>query len=158
MESGMGCKDGKKVEIKDPNDANDLGIGMVHQHFKLVEIFTVLENIMLAPVAVRKRDKTETEKLARELLAKRGISCKGKTARKMSRADYDRFDLILVMDNSNMRNIMRIVGSDPKGKIKMLMEYAGKPHAEVADPWYSGDFEETWRDVSAACGGLLASL
>lgn len=95
---------------------------------------------------------------ARELLAKRGISCKGKTARKMSRADYDRFDLILVMDNSNMRNIMRIVGSDPKGKIKMLMEYAGKPHAEVADPWYSGDFEETWRDVSAACGGLLASL
>ena len=95
---------------------------------------------------------------ARELLAKRGISGKGKTARKMSRADYDRFDLILVMDNSNMRNIMRIVGSDPKGKIKMLMEHAGKPHAEVADPWYSGDFEETWRDVSAACGGLLASL
>ncbi|MBP1542447.1 MAG: low molecular weight phosphotyrosine protein phosphatase, partial [Prevotella sp.] len=83
---------------------------------------------------------------ARRKLAEHGISCHGKTARQLTRADYDRFDLIIGMDDRNIRNMMRICGGDPDNKIHMLMEYTGS-HREVADPWYTGDFEATWRDV-----------
>ena len=79
-----------------------------------------------------------------------------KVARKVSKADYDNFDLIAVMDRSNLANILRIIADDPQGKIKMLLEFAGRPNAEVADPWYTGDFGATYADVSAACAGILA--
>lgn len=92
----------------------------------------------------------------RALLAKLGISCAGKVARKVSKADYDNFDLIAVMDRSNLANISRIIADDPQGKIKMLLEFAGRPNAEVTDPWYTGDFGATYADVSAACAGILA--
>ena len=94
---------------------------------------------------------------ARRKLAEHGISCKGKTARQMTRADYDRFDLLIGMDKSNIRNMKRICGDDPEGKIHQLMDYTNRP-GDVADPWYTGDFETTWQDVSEGCRGLLSSL
>ena len=94
---------------------------------------------------------------ARRKLAEHGISCQGKTARQMTRSDYDRFDLLVGMDAWNIRNMNRICGGDPDGKIVMLMDYTDRP-GEVADPWYTGDFEATWRDVLEGCRGLLNSL
>ena len=94
---------------------------------------------------------------ARRKLAEHGIGCKGKTARQMTRADYDRFDLLIGMDTWNIRNMKRICGDDPQGKIHQLMDYTNRL-GDVADPWYTGDFETTWRDVLEGCKGLLASL
>jgi len=94
---------------------------------------------------------------ARRKLAEHGIGCQGKTARQMTRGDYDRFDLLVGMDSWNIRNMSRICGSDPDGKIVMLMDYTKRP-GDVADPWYTGDFEATWQDVLAGCQGLLDSL
>lgn len=95
---------------------------------------------------------------ARRKLAEHGIGCAGKTARQMRTADYARFDLILGMDGSNLRGIRRICGGDPEGKVKLLLDFAGRPGQEVADPWYTGDFQEAWEDIEAGCRGLLAAL
>lgn len=81
----------------------------------------------------------------------------GKTARQVTAADYGRFDRILCMDRSNLRLIRRIIPSDPEGKIQLLMRYAGSER-DVADPWYTGDFEETFADVLAACEGFLMTV
>lgn len=94
---------------------------------------------------------------ARRKLAEHGISCAGKTARQLTRADYDQYDLLIGMDSANFRNMRRICGDDPDGKIHLLMEYTGRP-GDVADPWYTDDFETTWRDVLAGCRGLLEQL
>lgn len=94
---------------------------------------------------------------ARRKLAEHGISCAGKTARQMTRGDYERFDLIIGMDSWNLRNMCRICGDDPDGKISLLMDFTEHPR-DVADPWYTGDFEKTWRDVLEGCQGILASL
>ena len=94
---------------------------------------------------------------ARRKLAEHGIGCAGKTARQMTRGDYDRFDLIIGMDSWNLRNMCRICDDDPKGKISLLMDFTEHPR-DVADPWYTGDFEKTWRDVLEGCQGILASL
>ena len=92
---------------------------------------------------------------ARRKLAEHGIGCAGKTARQMRRDDYGRFDLIVGMDAWNLRNMRRICGDDPDGKIRLLMDYTERP-GDVADPWYTGDFEATWRDVEEGCRRLLA--
>ncbi|MBR2238657.1 MAG: low molecular weight phosphotyrosine protein phosphatase [Prevotella sp.] len=91
---------------------------------------------------------------ARRKLAEHGISCKGKTARQMTRGDYDRFDLLIGMDEWNIRNMNRICGGDPEGKIHKLLDYTDRP-GDVADPWYTGNFEATWRDVLEGCQCLL---
>ena len=91
---------------------------------------------------------------ARRKLAEHGISCKGKTARQMTRGDYDRFDLLIGMDEWNIRNMNRICGGDPEGKIHKLLDYTDRP-GDVADPWYTGNFEATWRDVLEGCQRLL---
>ena len=78
----------------------------------------------------------------------------GKTARQVTRADYDRFDRIIVMDASNLRWIRRIIPDDPEGKIHMMMSYTGVGR-DVADPWYTGDFEETFQDLLEACEAML---
>ena len=95
---------------------------------------------------------------ARRKLAEHGIGCAGKTARQVTRADYEGYDLLIGMDQANARNLRRICGGDPEGKIHLLLEYAGRPDQEVADPWYTGDFEATWQDVLAGCRGLLQAL
>ena len=92
---------------------------------------------------------------ARRKLAEHGIGCAGKTARQMTRSDYHRFDMIVGMDGWNLRNMRRICGDDPEGKISLLMDFTKRP-GDVADPWYTGDFEATWRDVLEGCQGILA--
>ena len=91
---------------------------------------------------------------ARRKLAEHGIGCQGKTARQMTRSDYGRYDLLIGMDSYNIRNMRNIAGGDPEGKIRMLMNYTNRP-GDVADPWYTGDFEATWRDVLEGCEALL---
>ena len=92
---------------------------------------------------------------ARRKLAEHGIGCKGKTARQMTRGDYNRFDLLIGMDEWNIRNMNRICGGDPEGKIHKLLDYTDRP-GDVADPWYTGNFEATWRDVLEGCQCLLS--
>ena len=94
---------------------------------------------------------------ARRKLAEHGISCQGKTVRQMTRLDYSRYDLLIGMDSWNIRNMRAISGGDPEGKIRMLMDYTNRP-GDVADPWYTGDFEATWRDVLEGCEALLSQL
>lgn len=94
---------------------------------------------------------------ARRKLAEHGISCNGKTARQLTRRDYAYYDLLIGMDEWNLRNMNRMLGSDPDNKIHLLMDYTNRP-GEVADPWYTDDFEATWRDVLEGCSGLLAIL
>ena len=95
---------------------------------------------------------------ARRKLAEHGIGCAGKTARRMTAADYGAYDLLIGMDAANLRNMLRICGGDPDGKLHKLTEYCGRPDDNVADPWYTGDFEATWRDVSEGCKCLLAEI
>ena len=92
---------------------------------------------------------------ARRKLAEHGISSDGHAARQLRNEDYDRFDLLIGMDKANLRNMYRICGGDFDNKMHLLMEFAGHPDSEVADPWYTGDFESTWQDVLAGCQGLL---
>ena len=135
---------------------------------------------------------------AQKMLARHGISCGDKRARQMKAGDYGRFDLIIGMDDRNIRNMQRICGNDIDGKIWKLMTFAGAgeiaesggnlqgdsaaavheipgrpalsqlkkledrlekiPAPDVADPWYTGDFQQTWEDVNAGCAGLLRLL
>ena len=94
---------------------------------------------------------------ARRKLAEHGISCDGKTARQITREDYLYYDVIIAMDGNNLRNLRRLLGEDTDHKIRLLMDYTNRP-GDVADPWYTGDFEATWRDVLEGCQGLLAAL
>ena len=82
------------------------------------------------------------------------ISCEDHRAKQMRKEDYADYDYLIGMDEQNMRNMKRITGGDPEGKMFKLLQFAGSS-AEVADPWYTGDFEATWRDVTAGCDGLL---
>jgi len=94
---------------------------------------------------------------ARAKLAEHGIGCAGKTARQLTKADYGKYDLLIGMDSANIRNMNRICGGDPDGKIRLLLDYIGE-HRDVADPWYTRDFEATWRDVLSGCTALLQQL
>ena len=94
---------------------------------------------------------------ARRKLAEHGISCAGKEARQTTRRDYARFDYLIGMDAANIRNMNRMYGGDPEGKISMLLTHAGISR-DVADPWYTGDFESTWQDVLTGCKALLAEI
>ena len=94
---------------------------------------------------------------ARRELAAHGISCDGKTARLVERADYARWDFIVGMDDANRRDLLRLFPDDPDGKISLLLVWTDHPRA-VADPWYTRDFATTWRDVLDGCTAMLASL
>ena len=94
---------------------------------------------------------------ARRMLAAHGISCAGKTARQMTKQDYAYYDLLIGMDHANLRNMRRICGGDPDGKLHLLLDYTNRP-GEVADPWYTDDFQATWEDVTEGCQGLLKAL
>lgn len=107
---------------------------------------------------------TSTEELgnpvyppARRKLAEYGLGCEGKTARQMTRQDYRDYDLLVAMDRENLWNMRRFTGDDPDHKVSLLLDYTGRP-GDVADPWYTGDFEQTWQDVLEGCQGLLARL
>lgn len=91
---------------------------------------------------------------ARRKLAEHDIGCAGHAARQLTRRDYDQYDLLIGMDTANLRNMRRICGEDTAHKMHLLMDFTDRP-GEVADPWYTGDFEMTWRDVAEGCQGLL---
>ena len=82
----------------------------------------------------------------------------GHAARQLRNSDYEEYDLLIGMDRANLRSMYRICGGDFNDKMHLLMEYAGRLEQEVADPWYTEDFDATWRDVLAGCQGLLDQI
>jgi len=107
---------------------------------------------------------TSTEELgnpvylpARRIMAAHGLRCDGKYARQITKQDYSKWDMLVCMDQRNLRNIDRIIHGDPDGKVSLLLDHAGI-HRDVADPWYTGDFEATWQDVTLGCKALLEKL
>ena len=94
---------------------------------------------------------------AKRKLLEHGIRCDGHAARQMTRADYDKFDYIIGMDTANIRNLNRMLKNDPDGKVYKFLSFTGSGR-DIADPWYTGDFEATYRDVLAGCKGLLECL
>ena len=94
----------------------------------------------------------------RALLERQGIDCTGKTVRLLRASDYEAFDLLIGMDEYNLRRMQRLFGEDAAGKLHLLLEYAGRPGEAVADPWYTRDFRAAWDDVTAGCRGLLETL
>ncbi len=91
------------------------------------------------------------------ILARYGISTKGKTARQITKRDYDEFDFIIVMDNNNLRNLLRMM-PDSQNKVSFLLDYAERFGQSIADPWYTGNFELTYSDVLDGCNGFMDYL
>ena len=94
---------------------------------------------------------------AKRKLAEHGIGCAGHHARRMERRDYQRFDLLIGMEEVNVRNMIRIAGGDPEGKICRMLDFTDHP-GDIDDPWYTGDFTTVFRQISEGCEGLLAEL
>ena len=92
---------------------------------------------------------------ARKKLAENGIACAGHRARLMTQSDYKDHDLIVCMDRRNIRNALGITGGDPEHKVVLLLDYADRAGEEVADPWYTGDFDAAWDDIVSGCEGIL---
>ena len=82
----------------------------------------------------------------------------GKRARQVTKQDYQYYDYLLCADSNNIRNTLRITGSDKEGKVKLLLDFTDRPGRSIADPWYTGNFEETYRDVYEGCTALLEAL
>jgi len=93
---------------------------------------------------------------AKQELAKHGLTCEGKCAVQLTHEDYERYDLFIGMDTANIRNMYRILGGDPLGKIHKLMDFTSRG-GDVADPWYSRRFDIAYRDIEQGCRGLLDS-
>ncbi len=95
---------------------------------------------------------------AREELAKHGIDCSGKRAVQVTKKDYATYDYLLCADSMNVRNTIRITGPDKENKIHLLLDYSDRPGSSIADPWYYGNFDQTYRDVVEGCEGFLKYL
>ena len=103
----------------------------------------------------------------RRMLAMHGIDCSGKTARQMTARDYEYYDYIVLMDRNNLRNLRWILPADvytretsgpvENRKVSLLMDWVGESR-DVADPWYTGDFQATWDDVNEGCKAMLAQI
>ena len=94
----------------------------------------------------------------RRKLAEVGIPCEDHRARQVTKKDYEKFDYLIVMDTNNVRNLNRIIGSDPDGKVYKLLDFTERAGASIADPWYTGNFDETYRDVLEGCEGFLKKV
>ena len=94
---------------------------------------------------------------AKAELAKHGLSCNGKRAVQLKKSDYDKYDLFIGMDSANIRNMLRIFGSDPDGKVRKLMDYTDRG-GDVADPWYSDRFDVAYQDILEGCTALLEAV
>ena len=95
--------------------------------------------------------------MARAELARHGIGCPGKTARRITAADYEHFDMIIGMDVNNMRGMKKALGGDPDHKMSLLLDHTDSPR-DIADPWYTRDFAAAWRDIYAGCEALFKKL
>lgn len=144
-------------------------------------LFVCLGNICRSPMAefvfrdlVQKRGlgerfsvasaATSTEELGNPVhpgtcrrLEREGISTYGKTAVQLCRRDYQKYDYLIGMEQRNLRGMLRILGEDPEGKVRRLLDFTDSPR-DIADPWYTGDFDRTYDDVLEGCQGLLAYL
>ncbi len=107
---------------------------------------------------------TSTEELgnpvyppARDELRRHGISCSGHHARQVTKSDYDYYDYLIVMDRMNVRNLFRIIGSDPEGKVSMLRSFAGI-QGDIEDPWYTGAFGKVFEQILEGCQALLGQI
>lgn len=90
-------------------------------------------------------------------LSQYGISCAGKRAVRLTREDYNKYDMFIGMDSYNLVNMLKIFGCDPDGKIHSMLEFVGE-NRDVADPWYTGDFDKTYDDIRAGCEALFRNL
>lgn len=107
---------------------------------------------------------TSTEELGnpvhrgtRAVLERLGIDCSAKRARQITASDYAEYDLIIGMDTANIRNITRYWG-DKQHKLRRLLDFTERRGEDISDPWYTGDFERTYRDIKEGCEGLLKQL
>ena len=94
---------------------------------------------------------------AQRQLRAHGVAFDDHRARQMTRQDYADYDLLIGMDTQNLRNMQRICGGDPDGKLRLLLAYAGQTRS-VADPWYTDDFDAAWQDIAFGCRALLEAL
>ena len=124
----------------------------------MVEKAGIADNFEIASAA------TSTEEIgndiyppAKRILSRKGIKFNSRQARQITKKDYEYYDFIIAMDENNLRNLKRMLGEDTEHKISLMMDYAGK-NRDVADPWYTGDFETTFNDITEGCMGFLASL
>ena len=128
-------------------------------------LFVCHGNICRSPMAeflMKKRvedmgiaEKFHIESAATSLLNAAGIDCSGKRARRVTADDYENFDYIIGMDQYNLRNLLRFFGGDPENKIRLLLDFTSDP-GDVADPWYTRDFDATYRDVTRGIDGFLS--
>ena len=124
----------------------------------------MVKNRELSRLLTVKSAATSTEEIGNDvhrgtkaILTKYNIPFNRREATQLTRSDYDKYDLFVGMDSANIRNMHRIFGSDPDGKIVKLLDFTDLP-GDVADPWYTGDFEQTYRDVIDGCQGLIDYL
>ena len=94
---------------------------------------------------------------AKAELAKHGLSCNGKRAVQLKKSDYDKYNIFIGMDSANIRNMLRIFGGDPDGKVRKLMDYTDRG-GDVADPWYSDRFDVAYQDILEGCTALLKAV
>ena len=94
----------------------------------------------------------------RNKLAQLGISVAGKHAVQVTKHDYEHYDLLLVMDSNNIRNLRRVIGEDTQNKVHLLLDYTERKGENIADPWYTGDFDVTYNDIMEGLAGLLEQL
>ncbi|MBP5199961.1 MAG: low molecular weight phosphotyrosine protein phosphatase [Schwartzia sp.] len=118
-----------------------------------------LEKEIVVASAACRRDEigADTYLGTREKLDEMGIPYEKRRARQITSDDYERYDFIVAMDEENMRDLARMTQGDPAKKTRLLMDFAGE-HRGVADPWYTGDFDATFRDVKAGCDAILKEL
>ena len=91
---------------------------------------------------------------ARRKLREHGISCEGKRARQVTKADYEKYDYLIGMEQVNIRNMLRILRDDPEHKVSRLLDFTDRPR-DIADPWYTGNFDVTYEDILEGCEALL---
>lgn len=99
----------------------------------------------------------DTDPRTKRKLIEMGVPFTKRRARQMTKADYKEFDYIICMDDNNIRNLMRIIGSDPDNKVTKLLQHAGKDE-NIADPWYTGNFDDTWDGVLEGCKALMDEI
>ena len=119
----------------------------------MIFCFVTAKNLFLVILLPQAQKKLEIQYGTRNVLQRHGIPVGNHRARQMTYQDYKDFDLLIGMDSANIRNMTRIAGGDAENKIKKLLTFCGSS-SDVADPWYTGDFDTTYRDVSEGCQAL----
>ena len=94
---------------------------------------------------------------AQAILRQKGIPCEAHRAVQLQKSDYAAYDYIIAMEQFNLRNMRRIIGTDPEQKVYRMLDFTDESR-DVADPWFSGDFEQAFSDIYRGCTAFLAFL